>query len=151
MVTNVILQCDGSIEDYIYITDISEDTYNGIQLFQAGRLETEQLSYRDEKQEEVQKWGRLLYYQRVDHRLTQYELKAIGDSFLTQKCRVKKTLILKQLSEELLLKPGQSICIVLPELAEISLKGIFVIEKMEYHFFNGGYKADLWIRMEELH
>ena len=36
-------------------------------------------------------------------------------------------------------------------LAEISLKGIFVIEKMEYHFFNGGYKADLWIRMEELH
>lgn len=151
MVTNVVLQCDGSIEDYIYITDISEDTYNGIQLFQAGRLETERLSYREEKQEEVQKWGRLLYYQRVDHRLTQYDLKAIGDSLLAQKCRVKKTLILKQLSEELLLKPGQSVCIELPELAEISLKGVFVIEKIEYHFFNGGYKANLWIRMEDLH
>ena len=149
MITNEVLQCNGSIEDYIYTTDISEDTYNGIQLFQAGRLETEKLSYREEKEEEVKKWGRLLYYQRVDHRLTQYDLKAMGDSFLAQKCRVKKTLLLKQLSEKLILIPGQSVCIELPELAEISLKGMFVIEKGIYHFFNGGYKADLSIRMEE--
>lgn len=53
MVQNVVLQCDGSIQDYVYTTDISEDTYNGVQLFQAGRLETEKLSYRDEKQEEI--------------------------------------------------------------------------------------------------
>lgn len=112
-------------------------------------METEKLSYREEKEEEVKKWGRILYYQRVDHRLTQYDLKAMGDSFLAQKCRVKKTLLLKQLSEKLILIPGQSVCIELPELAEISLKGMFVIEKGIYHFFNGGYKADLSIRMEE--
>ena len=35
MVTDVILQCNGSIEDFLYTTDISEDTYNGVQLFQA--------------------------------------------------------------------------------------------------------------------
>lgn len=151
MVTNKVLQCDGSIEDYIYITDISEDTYNGVQLFQAGRLETEKLSYREEREEEVNKWGRLLYYQRVDHRLTQYDLKAIGDTLLEQKCRVKKTLVLKQMSEEIILKPGESVCVELPDLAEISLKGLYVIEKGVYHFFNGGYKADLWIRMEESH
>lgn len=149
MVTNEVLQCDGSIEDYIYVTDISEDTYNGVQLFQAGRLETEKLSYRDERAEEVKKWGRLLYYQRVDHRLTQYDMKVIGDTFLAQKCRVKKTLVLKQVSEEIILRAGESVCVELPELAEISLKGMYVIEKGVYHFFNGGYKADLWIRMEE--
>ncbi len=149
MVQNVVLQCDGSIQDYVYTTDISEDTYNGVQLFQAGRLETEKLSYRDEKQEEIKKWGRLLYYQRVDHRLTQYDLKAIGDTILSQKCRVKKNLILKQISGEVMLIPGNSIFIELPELAEISLKGMYVIEKCVYHFFNGGYQSDFYIRMEE--
>ncbi len=95
------------------------------------------------------KWGRLLYYQRVDHRLTQYDLKAIGDTILLQKCRVKKNLILKQISGEVMLIPGNSIFIELPELAEISLKGMYVIEKCVYHFFNGGYQSDFYIRMEE--
>ncbi len=48
-----------------------------------------------------------------------------------------------------MLIPGNSIFIELPELAEISLKGMYVIEKCVYHFFNGGYQSDFYIRMEE--
>ena len=149
MVTDVILQCNGSIEDFLYTTDISEDTYNGVQLFQAGRLETERLSYGAEKAEDVKKWGRLLYYQRVDHRLTQYDLKAIADTLLAEKCRVKKILVLKQMAGDTILRAGNSIMVEIPELAEISLKGMFVIERCMHRFENGSHRADLWIRMEQ--
>ena len=149
MVTDVILQCNGSIEDFLYTTDISEDTYNGVQLFQAGRLETERLSYGAEKAEDVKKWGRLLYYQRVDHRLAQHDLKAIADTLLAEKCRVKKILVLKQMAGDTILRAGNSIMVEIPELAEISLKGMFVIERCMHRFENGSHRADLWIRMEQ--
>ena len=149
MVTDVILQCNGSIEDFLYTTDISEDTYNGVQLFQAGRLETERLSYGAEKAEDVKKWGRLLYYQRVDHRLAQYDLKAIADTLLAEKCRVKKILVLKQMAGGTILRGGNSIMVEIPELAEISLKGMFVIERCMHRFENGSHRVDLWIRMEQ--
>ena len=63
VLTDAVLRCDGSISDYTYKTDISRDTYNAVQLYHAGRKETERKAYRTEQAEQVKKWGRLQFVQ----------------------------------------------------------------------------------------
>ena len=53
MTTNAVLKCDGGISDYTYKTDISKDTYNVVQLYHAGRKETERKAYKTEKADKV--------------------------------------------------------------------------------------------------
>ena len=149
MVTEAVLRCDGGISDYTYRTDISKDTYNAVQLYHAGRKETERKAYHSEKADKVKEWGRLQYYKRVAYTLNQAQLKELAESILKEKSRVLKKLTIENINGDMLLMAGNSIWLEIPDLAEISLKGQALIENCTHIFEDGEHRTRMDIRIEE--
>ena len=149
MLTDVVLRCDGGISDYTYKTDISQDTYNAVQLYHAGRKETERKAYKAEKGDKVQEWGRLQYYQRVAYSLNRAQLKELAESILQEKSRVVKKLTIENINGDAMLFAGNSIWLEIPDLAEISLTGRALIESCTHIFEDGEHRMQMDIRIEE--
>ena len=149
MVTDAVLRCDGGISDYTYKTDISRDTYNAVQLYHAGRKEVERKAYLAEKADKVKDWGRLQYYKRVAYTLNQAQLKELAENILKEKSRVVKKLNIENINGEMLLLAGNSIWLEIPDLGEISLKGMALIESCTHIFKDGEHRTKMDIRIEE--
>lgn len=149
MKREVALRCDGGIAGYHYETDISRDTYNAVRLYHAGRKETERSAWSGERQDKVEKWGRLQYYKRVPYAMTGAELQVLGKELLRKKCRVEKQLQIENLNGDELLFAGNSIWLEIPDLAEISLQGMALIESCTHFFQDGAHRTKLDIRIEE--
>lgn len=149
MIAEAILRCDGGIREYTYRTDISKDTYNAVKLYHAGRKETERLAYTAEKADKIEKWGRLEHYQRVPYAMNGAQLKELGDKILQEKCRVKKQLTVENINGDVLLFAGNSIWLEIPDLAEISMAGLALIEGCTHIFQDGEHITRLEMRIEE--
>lgn len=149
MTADAVLKCDGGISDYTYKTDISKDTYNAVQLYHAGRKETERKAYKAEQADKVKEWGRMQYYKRVAYTLNQAQLKEMAESILKEKCRVVKKLTIENINGDVLLLAGNSIWLEIPDLAEISLTGKALIEGCTHIFEDGEHKMQMDIRIEE--
>ena len=148
MVADAVLKCDGGISDYTYQTDISKDTYNAVQLYHAGRKETERKAYKAEKAENVKKWGRMQYYKRVAYTLNEAQLKELAENILKEKNRVVKKLTIENINGDVLLLAGNSIWLDIPDLAEISLTGQALIENCTHIFEDGEHRTKMDIRIE---
>lgn len=149
MVTDALLRTDGGISEYTYRTDISKDTYNAVQLYHAGRKETERKAYLTENGEKVKTWGRMQYYKRVAYTLNQAQLKELAENILKEKCRTVKKLTIENINGDLLLMAGNSIWLEIPDLAEISLQGQALIESCTHIFEDGAHRMQMDIRIEE--
>ena len=149
LVTNGVLRCDGGISDYWYRTDISKDTCNTVKLYQAGRRETEHLAFQAENAEKVGTWGKLQYYAHVPFTLTEAQLKEMAESVLQEKCRVVKELTVENINGDLFLTAGQSVYLEIPDLAEIGIAKMSLIEKSTHIFKDGEHKMKLEMRGEE--
>ena len=149
MAVEAVLRCDGSISDYTYRTDISQDTYNAVRLYHAGRKETEQKAWETERTEQVKKWGRLQYYKRVPYTMNSAQLKELAESILQEKCRVVKRLTVENINADVTLFAGNTIWLEIPSLAEISLQGQVLIESCTHIFEEGAHRTRLDIRIEE--
>ena len=149
MVADAVLRCDGGISDYTYKTDISSDTYTAVQLYHAGRKETERKAYLAEKADKVQQWGRLQYYKRVAYTLNEAQLKEMAENILKEKSRVVKRLTIENINGEMLLLAGNSIWLEISDLGEISLNGLALIENCTHIFEDGEHRTRMEIRIEE--
>ena len=127
---DAVLQCDGGISEYTYKTDISQDTYNAVRLYHAGRKETEREAWEAEQADKVQ-------------------LKELAESILKEKCRVMKKLTIENINGDVMLYAGNSIWLEIPGLAEISLRGKALIESCTHFFADGEHRMQLEIRIEE--
>lgn len=143
-----LLSCQGQISDYTYTTDIEKDTYNSVRLFQAEPKQNQRLVHSAIREEKIGEWGQLQYYQKVDHRLNQAQLKEIAENVLAEKCRVHKKLTVENINGGIDLRAGNSIVIEIPELAEINLKGQALIEQCVHRYSDGEHRASLRIRMD---
>lgn len=149
MTVGAVLRCDGGISDYTYKTDISQDTYNTVRLYHAGRKETERKAWETEKAERVKEWGRLQYYQRVPYTLEAAQLKALAENILAEKCRVVKKLTIENINGDRMLFAGNSVWVEIPDLAEISLNRLALIEGCTHIFQDGEHRMRMEIRIEE--
>lgn len=149
MITDAVLRCDGGIGDYTYRTDISKDTYNAVQLYHAGRKETERKAYKAENAGKVKTWGRMQYYKRVPYTLNEVQLKELAEKILKEKNRVVKKLTIENINGDMLLMAGNSIWLEIPDLAEISLRGQALIENCTHVFEDGEHRTRMDIRIEE--
>lgn len=149
MAVEAVLRCDGGISDYTYKTDISQDTYNAVRLYHAGRKEVERKAWEVQKDDKIKKWGRLQYYKRVPYTLNAAQLKEIAESILAEKCRVVKQLTVENVNGDMLLLAGNSIWLEIPDLAEISLQRMALIENCTHIFRDGEHITRMDIRIEE--
>ncbi len=149
MAVEAVLRCDGGISEYEYKTDISQDTYNAVKLYHAGRKETERLAYEAEQADKVKEWGRLQHYQRVPYAMNGAQLKELGENILQEKCRVVKKLTIENINGDVLLFAGNSVWVEIPDLAEISLTGQALIEGCTHIFRDGEHITRMEMRIEE--
>ena len=149
MAMDAVLKCDGGISEYSYQTDISKDTYNAVQLYHAGRKETERKAYKAENGENVKKWGRMQYYKWVAYTLNEAQLKELAENILKEKNRVVKRLTVENINGDILLLAGNSIWLEIPDLGEISLNGQALIESCTHIFSDGEHRTKAEIRIEE--
>lgn len=149
MAVQAVLRCDGGISDYWYKTDISRDTFNTVRLYHAGRKENERLAMEAERAGQVEKWGRLQYYRHVPYALNGAQLREMAEGILMEKCRVKKELTLENINGNVMLFAGNSVWVDIPDLAEISLQGMALIESCTHIFRDGEHRTRMDMRIEE--
>lgn len=149
MITEGVFRCDGGISGYSYKTDISEDTINGVRLYQAGRKETEHLAYEKARDEKIAEWGRLYAYQHVAFTLNAAQMKEIAEGILKEKCRVKKMLTVENINGDLDIRGGNSIYLEIPDLAEIGIEKMVLVEKCTHIYEDGLHRMRMEIRVEE--
>lgn len=149
MDTAGVFCCDGGVGSYTYVTDISEDTVNGVRLYQAGRKETERLAYEEENSEKVEQWGRLYAYRHVAFTLNAAQMKEIAQGILEKQCRVKKTLVVENVNGDLDIRGGNSIYLSIPDLAEIGIEQKVLVEKCTHIYEDGIHRMKMEIRVEE--
>ena len=150
MAAEAVLRCDGGIREYEYRTDISQDTYNAVKLYHAGRKETERKAWGAERADKIKEWGRLQYYQRVAYTMNGAQLRELAEKIMEQKCRVVKKLTIENINGDMMLFAGNSVWIDIPELAEISLMGQALIESCTHIFRDGEHITQMEIRIEEV-
>lgn len=68
---------------------------------------------------------------------------------LTEKCRVKKELTLENINGDVMLFAGNSVWVDIPDLAEISLQGMALIESCTHIFRDGEHRIRMDMRIEE--
>lgn len=144
----VMLGYDGGISDYWYQTDIGEDTYNTVVLYQK-ESGVEQVAYTVEMADKIEEWGRLQYYQYVGYGLNEAQMEVVANEILAEKARVSQKLEVENVGGEYLLRAGYTIGMYIPDLAEIAIDGGVLIEKCVHTFMDGVHKTKLTIRMEE--
>lgn len=149
MAADAILRCDGGISGYHYKTDISRDTFNTVRLYHAGRKQNERLALGLEDGGKVEKWGRLQYYRHVPYTLNGAQLREMAEGILAEKCRVKKELTLENINGDVMLFAGNSVWVDIPDLAEISLQKMALIESCTHIFRDGEHRTRMDIRIEE--
>lgn len=149
MDTAGVFCCDGGIGSYTYQTDISEDTINGVRLYQAGRKETEHLAYEMADSEKTEQWGRLYAYRHVDFTLNEAQMKEIAQGLLKEKCRVRKTLVVENINGDIDIRGGNSIYLAIPDLAEIGIEQQVLVERCTHIYEDGIHRMKMEIRVEE--
>ena len=149
MQSNGIFRCDGGIASYTYETDISKDTYNGVRLYQAGRKETERLTFQKENAQRVKEWGRLYAYRHVPFELNQAQLQEIADGILREKCHIRKILVVENINGDVDVQAGQSIYLEIPDLAEVGIEKSVLVERCIHIYRDGEHRIRMVIRVEE--
>lgn len=147
LVLPIFLSSSGQIQDYSYTTDISEKTYNTVCLFQADRKEIQKLAFSTQCDNKIKSWGKLQYYEKVDHQLNQPQLKEMAESILNQQCCVQRSLHVVVLNPDLPIQAGNSILLEIPELGDISLKKMCFIEKTTNYYSDGENRVELQIAL----
>ena len=148
MVLPVILSNEGGISRYWYRTDISNDTFNTVKLYQAGRKETERLTYEEKRADKVDEWGQLQYYQHVSYQLSEAQLQEIAKNILKEKCRVEKHLTIENINGGEVIRAGNSVYLSIPDLSEIGMQTTALVENVTHTFSDGEHRQKMVIRLE---
>ena len=77
------------------------------------------------------------------------QLRELAENILQEKSRVVKKLMVENINGEVLLLAGNSIWLEIPDLAEISLKGMALVEGCTHIFEDGEHRTRLEISIEE--
>lgn len=149
LVTQYMLRCDGSIQGYHYVTDLTNGTYNEVRLYQAGRKEVEHLAWETKRPDKIKEWGKLGYYAHVSVALNEAQLKEMAESILKQNGHIQKTLVVDNCNGDVYISAGQSVYLEIPDLAEIGITKTVLVEKSVHIFREGMHQTKLYIRVEE--
>lgn len=142
LVLDLVLDGESAVTGYEWQSSIDKDSFNRVKLAQKNKkkgLRTISVAQGGS----VSDWGTLQYYESVDEKLDEGQVKAMAQSILKQKNRAVESLVLEAV--------GQSACragyCVSLNLDEAS--GLANIEKAEQHWDENGHRMKLHLKMLE--
>ena len=141
LISKIMLSKDGNIESYNYTTSL-EESYNRVTLVQKNKKSGAMDAYivKDDASESL--WGRLQYFEEVDENLNPAQIKEKAErlfKFYGQKRR-KLRLSTLGISE---VRAGCLVFLDIPNLGDISLSKVLLVESVTHRFSAGGHTMDL--------
>lgn len=131
--------------DYTYKTDIDEHTYNSIKLVRPNESTGRADVFQAVDSFNIGNWGLLQLYQTIDEALNDAQAAAKAQAMLSYYDRRRRTLKVSALGLPGL-KAGQMLMMDVPELGDISLFALVLLEKVTHTFENDVHTMDLEVQ-----
>lgn len=137
---------DGSLLlDYTYKTDIDEHTYNSVKLVRPNEATGKGEVFQAIDSANIARWGLLQLYQTVDEALNDAQTAAKAQAMLAYYNRRWRTLKVSSLGL-LGLRAGQMLMMDVPNLGDISLYALVLLEKVTHTFEHDTHTMDFEVR-----
>lgn len=145
MVAPGIVGSGSLLLDYTYKTDIDEHTANCVKLVRPNAKTGKGDVFQAEDSGSIARWGLLRRYQTVDEALNDAQAVAQARSMLSYYNRRWRTLKVSSLGL-LGLRAGQMLMMDVPNLGDINLKRLVLLEKVTHSFENNIHTMDFEVQ-----
>lgn len=149
MKQEVVISDDSNLGNYDWKTSIDGDTYNVIKLVKDNKEEKKRQVYIARDKKNIEKWGRLQYYKKIDEKMSDDQIKTLLDGTLKLKNREEKTLKLKDvigtsIQGDVKLRAGSGVWV---EIKEKNIKQFYLIEEATHKFSNNSLVMDFDLKV----
>lgn len=135
---------DGSLmTDFTYQQSIDSDTYNRIKLVRDNKESGKRDVYIAQDSNNIAKWGRLQYYQKVEDNQNEAQIKALLDQLAKLKNRETKSLKITALGDPAL-RAG---CYLRVGIGELAIDQLFLIEECSHSFAGDDYTVQIEVKV----
>lgn len=143
MVLTISLGDDSLMTGFSFEKSIDTDTYNKIKLVQDNKKSGKRDVHIAQDSANIAKWGLLQYYQKVDEKMNNAQIKQLLTQLTTQKNRETKTLKLDALGDPSI-RAG---CFVHIEIEELAISQLYLVEECSHKFSGGDYTIQIELKV----
>lgn len=146
---NVVISGESNLGDYDWQKSIDNEVYNKVKIVRDNKeLKCRQV-YIAEDKNNMQNWGTLQYYKKVDDKMTDEQIKELAEGTLKLKNKEGRTLKLKDvistdISNDLKLRAGSGVYV---EIGDRNIKQFYLIEDATHKFSNGNLIMDFELKV----
>lgn len=146
---NVVISGESNLGDYDWQKSIDNEVYNKVKIVRDNKeLKCRQV-YIAKDDNNMQKWGTLQYYKKVDDKMTEEQIKELAEGALKLKNKEARTLKLKDvistdISNDLKLRAGAGVYV---EIGDRNIKQFYLIEEATHKFANGNLIMDFELKV----
>ena len=141
-----ILVGDGSlINDYTYKQDIDSSTYNRIKLVRPNSQTGKADVYLHEDTENIEKWGILQYYSKVDENLNEAQIDQMCAQYLQYYNRILQTMTIEALGVDGI-RAGAIVPVRVGAIEDLSVSRLLLAEKVTHKFESGGHTMSIEVK-----
>lgn len=145
MTSDVIIGTGSLATDYSLSIDIDTDTYNYILIHRPLTGASVQGNKTAKDIESERKWGRLIYYEEADEKMSSERMQEKADNLLKIKNRPTRALSIDCFGV-VGIRAGMMVTINFPDLPSVSKKQIVVLDSVEHTFEDGIHMMHLETR-----
>ena len=145
MIAQGVVGSGSLLLDYTYKTDIDEHTYNSIKLARPNESTGRADVFQVYDSGNIGRWGLLQLYQTVDEALNNAQAAAKAQTMLSYYNRRWRTLKVSALGMAGL-KAGQMLMMDVPNLGDINLYALVLLEKVTHTFEHDVHTMDFDVR-----
>lgn len=137
---------DGTVTDYIYKTDIDDDTYNRIKYYKDNEDTGKRDIYIAEHTGNQSKWGILQKYETAPDAYNDAQIINLINKMLEQKNRVKQSLSIDCVgmdNGEIKIRGGSEIFVKIDNCGQSNINNWFIVDKCTHTFENNAHKIKI--------
>lgn len=143
MLTNLIIGDHSLLKSYAYERSIDGDTYNKIKLYKDNKDTGKREVYIVKDSSNISKWGLLQYYEKVNDKLNDAQIRKRAKQLEFVKNRVVKGLSLDCMGD-LTVRAGTSIYV---DITGLDLKQPFIVDSAKHTFSNQQHTMSLTLKV----
>lgn len=141
---------DGShATDFTYKSSIDDEVYNRVKLVQIDKENKKKNIYIVEDSNNIAKWGKLQYFEKVDEKMNDSQIKAKAHQILQAKNRLKRTISMEALGDGRI-RAGSGIFVGLEDLKQngVVVNNYFIVSKCTQKWEGNKHNMSLELMME---
>jgi hypothetical protein len=142
LATKYIIGVESVATSYEYKTDIDNETYNTIKFIRPNSAKKNADLYLAEDVDNVKKWGVLQYYQVFDENVNIEQLKEYLKMFFNYHNKTSRSLTIDAIGIPGL-RGGSTVCINIPDIGDISITKLLLIDKVSHKYKNNDHTMNL--------